>query len=160
MLFVVMDIKKRICIILLSGLLSLLYVDISFSDEKINLSILDKLRKVDHSPWQEKERIIKEIHRGTLKLSEVEKDTIIDMFEKESKFQQEYVTNAIKQGISLNKSYENFHELYDKKGYADYFIDFATFVSSFKDVRAIPGSYLQHTPNPNWGTLITVVRPA
>ena len=111
--------------------------------EKEEQGLLRLLQKTERSNWQEKDKIIrkwnKEIRQRRLQLSDDEKTKLIEMFEKESKFQEEYINNLKKQGFSDSKARNKFLYEYRKKGYyADYFINFALLVYSFKDTRAIP----------------------
>ena len=133
-----MNIKKHIYIILGIIVFNFFCFDKCFSNEFINQPLLETLTKVEHSSWREKDIVIRKIQSSQIKVLESEKSQLMEMFEKESKFQDEYVTNLRSQGYSVNEAMDKFTQEIGWGKYLGYFGNFATLISSFKDVRAIP----------------------
>jgi hypothetical protein len=101
-------------------------------------SIIEQLSKVEYSDWQAKDKVLKDILSQKSILSEIEKDKLIEIFEQESRFEEDYVDRLRKQGVSLNDAIDKFDTEYRQKGYGNYFVEFAILISSFKNTKLIP----------------------
>lgn len=99
---------------------------------------LKLLENVEHSTWQEKDNVLREIQLEKRPLSDVEKKKLLEMFDEESKFQQEYLDSLKKRGLSINEAYDKFGAEYLKKGYLNYFSNYTNYIYTLKDVSAIP----------------------
>ncbi len=126
-------------IILLFGL-TMPLLDNAMALEKEEQQLLELFKREYSLDREKRQKILTELHQGKIKISNDLKTELIDMFLKESRFQEEYIDMQKKQGVSESKAREKFHQEYEiGKGYKEYYLGFAGLVASFKEIRAIPG---------------------
>ena len=117
------------------------YSNASLADSNDAKNILSRLEKAQKSDWKERQKEIIDINKSRrkgLKLNDIEKKKIIDMFDDESNFQEQYIKKMQNKGLSYDRALDDFAANYRKKGYVKYYGEFAGLVSSQKDVRATP----------------------
>ena len=115
-----------------------LYIDNCYAGKELKLNFLETLQKVENSDWREKAKVISEIRTTNPKLSDAEKGKLILIFDKESKFQEEYIEDQKKRGLSPVDANYKFYDEVGTREYWTYFREFTEIISSFKEKKAIP----------------------
>lgn len=133
------NMKKMMIFILSVHIINMLFISNAFSKEAASEDYIEKITKVENAKWEDREELINEIQLKKSKLTEIEKNKIIDVFNKESSFQEKYINSIKQHGFTINEALDRFNDEYGKKGYARYFINFTKFISAFHDVRTISG---------------------
>ncbi len=133
-----MNIRRYVYIILTLCAFNFLCFTKCLAGEDLNRNLIETLNKAEHSKWREKNIVIRKVQEDREKLLESEKAKLVEMFEKESKFQDEYVDNLRRKGFSINDAIDKFDQEVGRQEYRKYFGTFADLISSFKDIRAVP----------------------
>ena len=133
-----MNYKKLTYSFLIICTVAFLYIDNCYAGKELKQNLLETLQRVENSDWREKAKVINEITKNNLNLSAPEKEKLILIFDKESKFQEEYIEDQKRRGLSLVNATDKFHKEAGTREYWTYFREFAEIISSFKEKKTIP----------------------
>jgi hypothetical protein len=132
--------RKSIFILLWTFLIIVAYQTESYAigkKEKKEHNLLKQLEEAHKKGWNDRYKLIKEISKEKENLSKDEKDSLINLYKTESRFQEGFIEKERKKGRNINAALDKFNSQYLKKGYARYFSDFSTLIVSFKDKRTV-----------------------
>ncbi|MCK4846494.1 MAG: hypothetical protein KAS88_02395 [Deltaproteobacteria bacterium] len=95
-------------------------------------------KELDSPNWQDRSEVLNEVLYGQLEIPSELKDKFIELIKEESVFEEKFVKNWIKTGLSEHEARVYFIQKYYKDGYMQYYSELSAVVSSFKDVRVVP----------------------
>lgn len=110
----------------------------TLAQEKEEKNVVDVFQHFTQSMKHERSKILSEVKENKIQVSDKTKKTLIDAFEKESLSREAHVGMLKKQGIAENIARQKAYSDLGGKEYVRYYGDFATLISSFKDIRTIP----------------------